>query len=186
MTAFVACKAISVKDAADKAGLHLAQKGNKYWTNCPLHDDKTASLAVYDDGRGWYCFSCHAGGDAVKLYELLYNLSPVDAAKRLMADFALSADYAPSGSIDDYRLKQAYKTRDKRCQELIDLCMTIDLDLGKAKSALDDPNDQSLTDTIKQIDSIKRDIMAMFDRLNGMTDDALLEWVDKGASIDVI
>jgi len=186
MTAFVACKTIGAKDAADRAGLRLTQKGNKYWTNCFLHDDKTASLAVYEDGRGWYCFSCHTGGDAVKLYELLYNLPPVDAAHRLMADFALSDNYTPSGSIDQYRLEKAYKTREKRCQELLDLCMTIDIDLGKAQSALDDADDQSLTDTIKKTDSIKHDILGLIDRLDSMTDDALLEWVDKGASIDVI
>ena len=35
---------------------------------CPLHDDRTPSLHVYDEPeRGWYCFGCNKGGS---IYDL--------------------------------------------------------------------------------------------------------------------
>lgn len=34
--------------------------------HCPFHgSDKTASLKIYKNGRGWYCFGCHQGGSAI-------------------------------------------------------------------------------------------------------------------------
>lgn len=34
--------------------------------HCPFHGtDRTASLKVYKDGRGWYCYGCHQGGSVI-------------------------------------------------------------------------------------------------------------------------
>lgn len=42
---------------------------------CPLHEDRTPSMKVYDDvSRGWYCFSCAAGGSIYDLGGALYGL----------------------------------------------------------------------------------------------------------------
>jgi hypothetical protein len=43
--------------------------------SCPLHDDRTPSLHVYDDAeRGWYCFGCGRGGSIYDLAAALYKL----------------------------------------------------------------------------------------------------------------
>lgn len=43
----------------------LKKKGNKYWGCCPFHNEKTASFSVSEDKGFFYCFGCHAGGDAI-------------------------------------------------------------------------------------------------------------------------
>ena len=35
---------------------------------CPFHKEKTPSLKVYGDQKGWYCFGCHKGGDSISFY----------------------------------------------------------------------------------------------------------------------
>lgn len=43
---------------------------------CPLHDERTASLHVYPDGGGWHCFGCDRGGDVYDLAGALWELDP--------------------------------------------------------------------------------------------------------------
>jgi len=44
---------------------------------CPFHNDRTPSLAVYDDpARGWYCFGCEQGGDIYTFGAALWEISP--------------------------------------------------------------------------------------------------------------
>jgi len=82
----------SIIDAAERAGIHLVRRGNGFWTCCPLHGEKTPSLKFYEGDRGWHCFGCHKGGDAVKLFEELYRVEPVEAARMLAAAFGIVAD----------------------------------------------------------------------------------------------
>ena len=42
----------------------LKKKGNKFWGCCPFHNEKTASFTVSEEKGFFYCFGCHAGGDA--------------------------------------------------------------------------------------------------------------------------
>lgn len=42
--------------------------------HCPLHDDRTPSLHVYDDpARGWYCYGCRRGGSVYDLAGALWR-----------------------------------------------------------------------------------------------------------------
>ena len=81
-TLFETARRVSSADVARNAGLALKRHGGREWTCCPLHSEKTASLCFYPDG-GWYCFGCHAGGDAVDLYAALYTVTRVEAAKTI-------------------------------------------------------------------------------------------------------
>jgi hypothetical protein len=48
----------------------LARRGRNLVGRCPLpgHEgDNDPSLTIYPDGRGWYCFGCHRGGDVFSL-----------------------------------------------------------------------------------------------------------------------
>ena len=90
---FDAVRRISARDAAERAGLSLQLRGGKAWACCPLHGEKTPSLRLYDEPeRGWYCFGCHAGGDAVRLYQGLYHLEPLAAARALASAFGIPTD----------------------------------------------------------------------------------------------
>ncbi len=62
-----------------------AGKGD-YWAPCPFHTEKTASFHV-DDRKGfYYCFGCHAKGDAINFVRETENVGFMDAIKILAAE----------------------------------------------------------------------------------------------------
>lgn len=74
---------VSAKDAAMQYGIHINRNG---MARCPFHDDHTPSMKI--DQR-FYCFGCQASGDAITLTARLFSLSNIEAAKKLIEDFAL-------------------------------------------------------------------------------------------------
>ena len=91
MSVFEQVRQITALEAAERLGLKLKKAGSKHWACCPLHGEKTASLCIYGDGT-WYCFGCHKGGDAVRLYQEMFGLDAKDAALRLAEDFGIRVD----------------------------------------------------------------------------------------------
>lgn len=81
-------------DVALVAGLSVTRKGTRGWACCPLHGEKTASLCFFPDGR-WYCFSCHAHGDAADLYAALRGVSLGEALKAVRGNNWAPAPVSP-------------------------------------------------------------------------------------------
>ena len=106
-------------DIARSAGLELHPRGGKHWARCPFHADRTPSFAIYPDGRGWYCFSCHRGGDAAALYQQLYNVPIRDALRAVGKD---ETTLAPVRSAGEELRRKVERWRDARwdaaCREL--------------------------------------------------------------------
>lgn len=50
--------AYSMKDVLARYGIHPNRSG---FINCPFHNEKTASMKIYQDS--YYCFGCGAHGD---------------------------------------------------------------------------------------------------------------------------
>ncbi|MDY6084748.1 MAG: DNA primase [Dialister sp.] len=61
----------------------LKKKGKKYWACCPFHNEKTPSFSVDGEDGYFYCFGCHAGGDAISFLEKIDGLSFSEAVERL-------------------------------------------------------------------------------------------------------
>lgn len=64
-----------------------ARKSNQgkgdMWAPCPFHQEKTASFHV-DDRKGfYYCFGCHAKGDAISFVKETENVSFIEAVEIL-------------------------------------------------------------------------------------------------------
>ena len=59
----------------------LKKKGKRYWACCPFHQEKTPSFSVSPEDGLYYCFGCHAGGNAFKFLSLIENISYFDAIK---------------------------------------------------------------------------------------------------------
>ena len=54
-----------------------------YWAPCPFHQEKSPSVHV-DDRKGfYYCFGCHAKGDALTFVKETENLSFIEAVELL-------------------------------------------------------------------------------------------------------
>ncbi|HLS59386.1 MAG TPA: CHC2 zinc finger domain-containing protein, partial [Paracoccaceae bacterium] len=76
-----------------------------YWAPCPFHQEKTASFHV-DDGKGfYYCFGCHAKGDAISFLREIENLGFMEAVEALAeeAGLPLPSRRPESRAADDRR-----------------------------------------------------------------------------------
>ncbi|QGX99038.1 DNA primase [Roseovarius faecimaris] len=67
-----------------------ARKSNQgkgdMWAPCPFHQEKTASFHV-DDRKGfYYCFGCHAKGDAISFVKDTENVDFMEAVRILAAE----------------------------------------------------------------------------------------------------
>lgn len=61
------------------------RSGDRWVFPCPFHRDDTPSLTAYPGERGWYCFSCQRGGDAVAFLAELRSIGAVEALRLLEA-----------------------------------------------------------------------------------------------------
>ena len=84
---------VSCREAAELYGVEVNHYGMAL---CPFHNDRHPSLYVADDH--YYCFACGEHGDVIDFVGRLFQLSPYDAARKLMADFHLSPDKPPSAA----------------------------------------------------------------------------------------
>ena len=82
---------VNCLEAAERYGVSVNRQGKAL---CPFHNDRHPSLYVADDH--FYCFACGEHGDIIDFVGRLFQLSPYDAARKLMADFHLSPDKPPS------------------------------------------------------------------------------------------
>ncbi len=84
---------VGCREAAERYGVEVNHYGMAL---CPFHNDRNPSLYVADDH--YYCFACGEHGDVIDFVGKLFQLSPYDAARKLMADFHLSPDKPPSAA----------------------------------------------------------------------------------------
>lgn len=116
MGIFDICRSVSAVDAAERLGIPLKRHGNVGWALCPLHGERGhASLCFYSGNKGWYCYGCHKGGDAVKLYQEYLGLDALSAAEQLASDFGLPVpdrdDYTPTLYVTARHLQSALERR---------------------------------------------------------------------------
>jgi len=75
---------------------------------CPFHDEKTASFAIYPDTNSYYCFGCESGGDVIRFVEKFRQVEFKEAIQILTDDFGVDV------ALDDKKLKQQQKIREKK------------------------------------------------------------------------
>jgi len=61
-----------------------------YWAPCPFHQEKTASFHVDDRQGFYYCFGCHAKGDALSFVRETENVGFMEAVEILAREAGLS------------------------------------------------------------------------------------------------
>lgn len=77
--------AVSAEMLVEQYGFHPI----RHRIVCPFHDDHHPSLTLYPGNRGWWCFTCGSGGSIIDFVAKYFDLSPLDAAKKINDDFHL-------------------------------------------------------------------------------------------------
>lgn len=65
------------------------QAKGDWWAPCPFHGEKTASFHVDDQKGFYYCFGCHAKGDALTFLREAEGLGFIEAVELLAAEAGL-------------------------------------------------------------------------------------------------
>ena len=100
-------------DIVDVVGEHvvLKKKGREFVGVCPFHDDKSPSMTVSPAKQFYYCFSCGAGGNAIKFLMELQRLSFSDVVLELARKYQLPIETLDGPQQE--RLRQQLSRRDQ-------------------------------------------------------------------------
>ena len=79
--------AVTPRQAAETYGLKVSRNG---MACCLFHKDRHPSLKLNEDY--FFCFGCGASGDVIDFTARLFGISLKDAARKLSADFGISAE----------------------------------------------------------------------------------------------
>ncbi len=106
---FDALKArVTVPQAAAHYGVRIGRNG---MCRCPFHSDKTPSMKINE--TYYYCFGCHSTGDVIDFTARLFNLSPLDAARKLALDFGIDPNTPVSAAVALPRIRQEESQRER-------------------------------------------------------------------------
>ncbi len=99
-------------DIVDVVGEHvvLKKKGKEYVGICPFHDDSKPSMSVIPGKQFYYCFSCGAGGNAIKFLMEFQRQSFSDVVLELAKKYQVPIDTVEGPNQE--RLKQQLSRRD--------------------------------------------------------------------------
>ena len=102
---------ISILDIISER-VQLRQAGSYWKGSCPFHSETDASFTVSPDRQIFYCFGCHASGDAIAFIAKIENLTQIEAAKFLIEQFKISVPEdlkkSANSSADNFAEKDAY------------------------------------------------------------------------------
>lgn len=73
----------------------LKPSGSEWKACCPLHNERTPSFTIFDNGRRFQCFGCGSGGDVLDFVGLLHGVGLREAAAMLGAGDKPTAPVAP-------------------------------------------------------------------------------------------
>lgn len=88
----------NIIDIADVVGSYIPLKksGANFVCVCPFHNDKHPSMSVSPSKGIYHCFSCKAGGDAIKFVMEYEKLGYAEAIEKLASIYNVSLEYTSS------------------------------------------------------------------------------------------
>lgn len=78
---------VTMTELCQRYGIEINRQG---FAVCPFHNERTASLKIYDGTRGYSCYGCGKSGDVISFVQLLYGLSFSEALNKINDDFGLN------------------------------------------------------------------------------------------------
>ena len=101
---------VSIEYVLNRYGIEF--KRNK--AICPFHNDKIPSLAIHKQKQIFKCFVCEVAGDSITFVAKLFNLSNIDAAKKIDHDFNLNLTNEKPSRADIIRAKRIQAKIDEK------------------------------------------------------------------------
>lgn len=88
----------NIIDIADVVGSYIPLKksGANFVCVCPFHNDKHPSMSISPSKGIYHCFSCKAGGDAIKFVMEYEKLGYVEAIEKLASIYNVALEYTSS------------------------------------------------------------------------------------------
>lgn len=104
---------VSMRQVADLYGLKVNRAG---FMRCPFHNEKTASLKVYEGARGYHCFGCGRTGDVIGFVREMDGATFSEACEKLNNAFHLGLPLygKPSKRLIEAQAQRAYERRKMR------------------------------------------------------------------------
>lgn len=126
----------------------LVPRGAEFWGCCPFHHEKTPSFSVSPDKKFYYCFGCHASGNAYRFLMEMEKISYPEAIERLAKKAGVSLQYKEGGAesqkVDQKaKLKEEYKNLYNRVTTSFHYML---LNTDQGKFALDYIKKRGITD----------------------------------------
>ncbi|RIV75663.1 hypothetical protein D2V04_15355 [Pelagerythrobacter aerophilus] len=83
------------------AVVKLQRAGREWKACCPLHNDRSPSFTIFDDGKRFQCFGCGASGDVLDFIGALHGVGLREAAEMLTGEELPKVQVAPLPPADD-------------------------------------------------------------------------------------
>ena len=111
MTRIADASVEAVKAAADivevvSGRTQLRRSGARYTGLCPFHDERTPSFSVSPEKGLYFCFGCHAAGDAVSFVEETEGVDFVGAIEWLAQRFNIPLEYEEASPEQDAKRRR--------------------------------------------------------------------------------
>lgn len=107
--------AVTMQDVCERYGIEINRQG---FAVCPFHNERTASLKIYDGTRGYSCYGCGKSGDVISFVQTMYGLNFSEALSKLNDDFGLNLPLERRLSLrEKYRFDSIERQRNKEKRE---------------------------------------------------------------------
>ena len=80
---------VDMRQVAEHYGIKVDRRG---WCVCPFHPDRHPSMKLFPDIRGYYCFTCGAGGDQITFAARYLGVRNAAAARELAEAFRVPVE----------------------------------------------------------------------------------------------
>lgn len=97
---------LDIEEVARRYGLEV---NRHHKALCLFHNDHHESMS-FKNNR-FKCFACGAGGSAIDLVAKLFDLEPLEAVKKLNADFGLGLDFKGEYRPDTAKIQEMERQR---------------------------------------------------------------------------
>jgi len=91
---------------------------NRYTGLCPFHNEKSGSFSVHTGKQFYYCFGCHAKGDAIKFVMEIEHISFYEALKNLAERYGIPMPKRSQYADEDSKLRGAIFQMHEIAQEI--------------------------------------------------------------------